>query len=486
MRLIHQYADSEARLSHLLFSFSLQTSWENHPIRFMREWQNGQRTASPRIGEVCAGWWYSRWQDTFNLRSRMQQACVAVSTLIDPCADGVGHRSISNLQRRKCRCMPWCLGHFSDLFKCLAGARTIMGSGWRGECVTASVGHIRRPRQRSALRIWSVRCGPFVLFYRQSGFAAELLGNVVSRDTSLLSRDTSHPGWLQKRFALHVQRRSLFVVFRRPKPVDSSRTEKRSGDAGRGACRRQGIGHCLLWDECVHLFRCERSVRECHPGGTAATATSAILDDESEASQTSHVAGETRGEHSTIFDNFKNVIFRPRSGHQSRYRPKWPFWLGLITKTCSTCWKPNTTPIWSSSPVRFVFKCIDSWWLPDRSRLTVCWTSTSRIWAREAVANPVWSVQQLAIIRLRTSTMTPSSWFVVTNWNYSPKRGSFLSPTENFSSFFILFRGCGRASTECGNNLNVDLATKRFQQSNQRNQSTYLGTYTIRFFKTLG
>lgn len=50
---------------------------------------------------MCGGWRYCSGQDAVDMCSSMQQTTIAVAAADDTCPNSMGHRSVSNLQRRK-------------------------------------------------------------------------------------------------------------------------------------------------------------------------------------------------------------------------------------------------------------------------------------------------------------------------------------------------------------------------------------------------
>lgn len=112
------------------------------------------------------------------------------------------------------------------------GTRAIVGSGRWSQRLVTPVGHIRWSWQGSSLclrqvgsflslgyavdsyllpfsQVW---CGAVVFLHSKSDLATQLQDDVVSRDTSLLSRCTRCARRLQERPAIHVPRWELFVL----------------------------------------------------------------------------------------------------------------------------------------------------------------------------------------------------------------------------------------------------------------------------------
>lgn len=151
---------------------------------------------------MCSRWWYSCGKDPFNLCPSLQQARQFITIIEYTCADRVGHRSISNLQRCMYRThstgslilryVERCCIFGKSIVHVILGAGTVMGSCWQCECFITFVGHIRRSWEGSSLRIRSIGCGAAVLFDSKPDIVEELSGNVVSGNPPVLPWNASH------------------------------------------------------------------------------------------------------------------------------------------------------------------------------------------------------------------------------------------------------------------------------------------------------
>lgn len=123
------------------------------------------------------------------------------------------------------------------------GVGAILGGSRQCERVATSLGHIRRSREGSALRIrqvrfltrrprrvrwidinhegsrYQVRRRVTMLLHNQSRFPAKLQGDVVPRDQKVLPADTGPAGRMQKRSAVHVSGRDLSQLLPRPQSL---------------------------------------------------------------------------------------------------------------------------------------------------------------------------------------------------------------------------------------------------------------------------
>lgn len=73
-----------------------------------------------------------------------------------------------------------------------------MGGCGQRQRLTAVMGHVRRPREGSSVRIRPLRCRPPLFLHQQPSLTAELQVDVVSGDKEILSPNTCAACWMQK------------------------------------------------------------------------------------------------------------------------------------------------------------------------------------------------------------------------------------------------------------------------------------------------
>lgn len=305
------------------------------------------------------------------MRPSLQQACVPVTVAVYSRSHRLGYRPVQNLQG--CKFFVNCFNvSAKDLIKngLETGSGAILGGGWQCKRIASTLGYVWWPWKGSPLCVRSLRCGALMFFHYEPGVITELSSHVVSRDSSILSGNACNFGRMQERLAVHVPRWNLFIVLRWSQPICQvtiiqqfcqnellinfasfqGDQEEWFGNARWGSSSGQRAGYCLLWNQRIHVLWCERSVWECHSGSVDSTSSSTFLDDQSEASATTSVAGIFL--RIIIFLSFNRIsrsYFRLHSDHQNHHHLMWQLSLAHMLKTCDRCWTHSSTPIWCLS-----------------------------------------------------------------------------------------------------------------------------------------